>query len=112
MGYVFSAFGWSYVLGQLPGGWLLDRFGSKTVYFWSIFIWSAFTMLQGGISFITATASTTCLKRKRTATMVLVVIDGAGEQPLTLPLARRTLLKQQTPGPCPDRLVVTRSGGL
>lgn len=29
------------------GGWLLDRFGSKRVYFWSIFIWSMFTLLQG-----------------------------------------------------------------
>jgi ACS family glucarate transporter-like MFS transporter len=28
MGYLFSAFGWVYVLGQIPGGWLLDRFGS------------------------------------------------------------------------------------
>ncbi|VFS48040.1 D-glucarate permease [Budvicia aquatica] len=26
MGYVFSAFSWAYVIGQLPGGWLLDRF--------------------------------------------------------------------------------------
>ena len=58
MGYVFSAFGWSYVLAQLPGGWLLDRFGSKRVYAVSIFIWSLFTMLQGGISFLTATAGT------------------------------------------------------
>ncbi len=49
MGYVFSAFGWSYVLGQIPGGWLLDRFGSKKVYFWSIFLWSLFTLLQGFI---------------------------------------------------------------
>ncbi|HWO98145.1 MAG TPA: MFS transporter [Bacillus sp. (in: firmicutes)] len=49
MGYVFSAFGWSYVIGQIPGGWLLDRFGSKKVYFWSIFLWSAFTVLQGFI---------------------------------------------------------------
>src|SRR5881396_3693205 len=54
MGYIFSAFGWSYVIGQLPGGWLLDRFGSKRVYFLSIFIWSLFTLLQGGISFFAA----------------------------------------------------------
>lgn len=47
MGYVFSAFSWAYVIGQIPGGWLLDRFGSKRVYFWSIFIWSLFTLLQG-----------------------------------------------------------------
>jgi MFS transporter, ACS family, glucarate transporter len=49
MGFIFSAFGWSYVIGQLPGGWLLDRFGSKIVYFCSIFVWSLFTVLQGGV---------------------------------------------------------------
>lgn len=47
MGYVFSAFSWAYVIGQIPGGWLLDRFGSKKVYFFSIFTWSIFTLLQG-----------------------------------------------------------------
>ena len=36
MGFIFSAFAWSYVLAQLPGGWLLDRFGSKITYFFSI----------------------------------------------------------------------------
>jgi len=56
MGFVFSAFGWSYVLAQLPGGWLLDRFGSRMVYFGSILLWSLFTMFQGGIGFMTATA--------------------------------------------------------
>src|SRR6188472_4149202 len=56
MGYLFSAFGWSYVIGQLPGGWLLDRFGSKRVYFASIFIWSLFTMLPGSVGFIASTA--------------------------------------------------------
>jgi MFS transporter, ACS family, glucarate transporter len=25
MGYLFSAFGWAYVIGQIPGGALLDR---------------------------------------------------------------------------------------
>lgn len=33
MGFVFSAFAWSYVLAQLAGGWLLDRFGSKIAGF-------------------------------------------------------------------------------
>lgn len=47
LGYIFSAFGWAYVLGQIPGGWLLDRFGSKRVYAVSIFTWSLFTLLQG-----------------------------------------------------------------
>jgi ACS family glucarate transporter-like MFS transporter len=57
MGYVFSAFGWSYVLAQLPGGWLLDRYGSKKVYAASIFFWSLFTTLQGGITLVTAPAA-------------------------------------------------------
>ena len=45
MGYVFSAFAWAYVICQIPGGWLLDRFGSKRLYFWSIALWSVFTLL-------------------------------------------------------------------
>src|SRR6516162_3087492 len=55
MGFVFSAFGWSYVIGQIPGGWLLDRFGSKAVYFASISTWSLFTLLQGAVGLIEAT---------------------------------------------------------
>jgi len=50
LGYIFSAFSWAYVIGQIPGGWLLDRFGSKRVYFWSIFLWSLFTLLQGFVN--------------------------------------------------------------
>ena len=55
MGFVFSAFGWSYVIGQIPGGWLLDRFGSKAVYFVSIFTWSLFTLMQGAVGLMAAT---------------------------------------------------------
>ena len=47
LGYLFSAFGWAYVVGQIPGGWLLDRFGSKCVYGWSITLWSILTLAQG-----------------------------------------------------------------
>ncbi|MGH9521290.1 MAG: MFS transporter [Terriglobales bacterium] len=47
MGYVFSAFGWSYVLAQVPSGWLLDRFGSKRVYGFGLLFWSIFTFGQG-----------------------------------------------------------------
>ena len=32
MGYIFSAFSWAYVMAQIPGGWLLDRFGARRVY--------------------------------------------------------------------------------
>jgi ACS family glucarate transporter-like MFS transporter len=52
LGFIFSAFGWAYVLGQIPGGWLLDRFGSKKVYALSIFFWSAFTLMQGFVGYL------------------------------------------------------------
>ncbi len=52
MGFVFSAFAWSYVVAQLPCGWLLDRFGSRRVYFYSILLWSVFTMLCGFAGFL------------------------------------------------------------
>ncbi|XKM13454.1 MFS transporter [Orbaceae bacterium ac157xtp] len=55
MGWVMSSFGIAYVLGQLPGGWLLDKFGSKRVYFFSILLWSIFTLLQGTVHFFTGT---------------------------------------------------------
>lgn len=59
--YVFSAFAWSYVLAQLPGGWMLDRFGSKLTYFVSIFLWSLFTMMMGGVGFLTGAAAVATL---------------------------------------------------
>ena len=52
MGYIFSAFGWAYLLMQIPGGWLLDRYGSKRVYTYSLFFWSLFTFLQGFVDFM------------------------------------------------------------
>jgi ACS family glucarate transporter-like MFS transporter len=61
MGYVFSAFGWAYVLGQLPGGYLLDRFGSKRVYVASVFAWSVFTLLQGFVGLLAASAAVVVL---------------------------------------------------
>lgn len=51
LGYMFSAFAWAYVLGQLPGGWLLDKFGSVRVYGISLFLWSTITVAQGMIGF-------------------------------------------------------------
>ncbi|HCB4363816.1 TPA: MFS transporter [Salmonella enterica] len=47
MGLIFSAFGWAYLVMQIPGGWLLDKYSSKKVYTWSLFFWSIFTFLQG-----------------------------------------------------------------
>jgi ACS family glucarate transporter-like MFS transporter len=53
MGLIFSAFGWAYVIAQLPGGWLLDRYGSKMVYAGSLALWSLFTIAQGFVGFVT-----------------------------------------------------------
>jgi MFS transporter, ACS family, glucarate transporter len=74
MGYIFSAFAWSYVLAQLPGGWLLDRFGSKITYFFSIFLWSVFTLFQGTIGFLTGGAAVAAL-------FLLRLLVGAAEAP-------------------------------
>jgi len=52
MGYLFSAFAWAYVLGQLPGGWFLDRFNSVKVYGMALFIWSFLTFLQGTVAWL------------------------------------------------------------
>ncbi|MFD7811926.1 MFS transporter [Streptomyces sp. NPDC059785] len=56
LGVLFSAFSWSYLIAQIPGGWLLDRFGSKKVYGGAIFVWSLFTMGQGAIGFFAGAA--------------------------------------------------------
>jgi MFS transporter, ACS family, glucarate transporter len=45
------------VIAQVPGGWLLDRFGSRWVYATSILVWSVFTMLQGWIGFLSGGAA-------------------------------------------------------
>jgi MFS transporter, ACS family, glucarate transporter len=47
LGYLFSAFSWAYVLGQLPAGGLLDRYGSRSVYGISIIAWSVCAGLTG-----------------------------------------------------------------
>ena len=74
MGFIFSAFGWAYVIGQIPGGWLLDRFGSKAVYFASIFTWSLFTLLQGAVGIVAATAALYAL-------FILRLLVGFAESP-------------------------------
>ena len=46
-GWIASSFAWSYALAQLPGGYVLDRLGTKLTYFFSVAIWSLFTVAQG-----------------------------------------------------------------
>ena len=67
MGYVFSAFAWSYVLAQIPGGWLLDRFSIKWVYAAAVALWSGFTLAQGAVGFFTGMTAVVLLFALRLA---------------------------------------------
>ncbi len=53
-GTIGSAFSWSYALAQVPGGAVLDRFGTRLVYFVSLIAWSVTTVFQGLISSVSA----------------------------------------------------------
>ena len=47
VGWMLSAFFWTYALGQVPSGWLTDRFGSRIMLTAYILSWSLFTGLTG-----------------------------------------------------------------
>lgn len=46
-GLVFSAFGWTYALMQIPGGWLVDRVPPRTLYAAALILWSLATVVLG-----------------------------------------------------------------
>ena len=50
MGLLFSAFAWSYAIANLPGGYLIDRFGSRMVYGIAQLAWSVATLVLGLVS--------------------------------------------------------------
>lgn len=47
MGLIFSAFSWTYVAAQIPGGIVLDRLGTRITYAASLILWSVATFLHG-----------------------------------------------------------------
>lgn len=55
MGVIFSAFSWTYAASQIPGGLLLDRFGTKLTCFFAVTLWS---LLPGYAATTTADAAT------------------------------------------------------
>ncbi len=75
MGYLFSGFSWAYVLGQLPSGGLLDRFGSKRVYGISIVAWSICAFLTGFAGYLGASAAFTVI-------FVLRLLSGFAQSPV------------------------------
>lgn len=60
-GIILSAFAWAYALAQVPGGALLDRFGTKRIYAGAIALWSFFTFLQGFAGFVAGFSVVTVL---------------------------------------------------
>lgn len=54
LGLLFSAFSWTYVLAQIPGGVALDRFGTRLIYGIAMGAWSLFTLMQGAVSSLVA----------------------------------------------------------
>ena len=61
LGYIFSAFAMSYAVAQIPGGFLLDRFGAKLVYAFALVLWSLFTLLHGFAGFFIGGAAVSFL---------------------------------------------------
>ena len=57
-GLILSSFFWAYALLQIPGGWLIDRYGPRRVIAWSTGLWGTFQTLAafatGGLSLIFA----------------------------------------------------------
>jgi MFS family permease len=47
LGFLFSAFFWTYALLQIPAGWLVDRYNVNWIYGAGFAIWSAATLLTG-----------------------------------------------------------------
>ena len=50
MGFIFSAFSWTYAFAQIPGGALLDRLGVRLTYSASLVLWSIATFAHGLMS--------------------------------------------------------------
>jgi len=50
LGLVFSAFGWTYVALQIPGGIMVDKIKPRILYSLMLFLWSIATLLQGFVN--------------------------------------------------------------
>ncbi len=50
LGLIFSAFGWTYVALQIPGGIVVDRISARLLYGLMLLFWSIATLLQGFVN--------------------------------------------------------------
>ncbi|WP_374190094.1 MFS transporter [Rhizobium rhizogenes] len=73
MGWLFSSFAWAYVIGHIPAGWVVDKFGVKYSMLGGLIIWSVATALQGSVGWFSSAF---------TATLALRFILGIFEAPI------------------------------
>ena len=54
MGFIFSAFAWTYSVLQIPGGIIVDKFKSRILYPVILVLWSIATLIQGFVNSVGA----------------------------------------------------------
>jgi len=80
MGWVFSAFVAGYLLFEVPGGWLGDRWGARLVLCRIVVWWSLFTAATGGVKWITSLFSSRPGPEHWLVVLVVIrFLFGAGE---------------------------------
>jgi sugar phosphate permease len=84
LGFVFSAFAYPYLLFQVFGGWVGDRFGPRFTLFTCGLVWAAATILTG-------------LATSLTVLFLIRVLLGVGEG-ATFPVATRAMQSWTSPG--------------
>jgi MFS family permease len=84
LGFIFSAFAWPYLVFQVIGGWVGDKFGARRTLFWCGLVWAAATILTG---FASGLASLFAAR----------LLVGLGEG-ATFPTATRAMQNWTAPG--------------
>ena len=59
MGWILSAFGWTYAFCQIPAGWLVDRIAPRFFYPGILILWSVATVMLGVVGSV---ASLICIR--------------------------------------------------
>jgi ACS family glucarate transporter-like MFS transporter len=93
MGFILSAFVWGYVLSQIVGGWLGDRYGPRAVLTFAILWWSTFTAATA----IAPRLPLTAWFGLPVSFVVVRFMVGLGEAP-TFPNANKVVANWMGPG--------------
>src|SRR5438128_832766 len=83
LAFIFSAFGYPYIVFQIFGGWVGDRVGARRTLFLCGLIWAAATMLTG-------------LAGSFTTLFLVRILIGVGEG-ATFPVATRAMQAWTSP---------------